>query len=217
MPSFQCQSCNTTFRVPQSALDKYPAWKPKFCREHSPKKNPSDMRRVKPFGRGRGAAREEHLTLAQVLEKYQDGPQHGVFTDGSSIPNPGRGGWGFVWVEEGEVREQRHGQEPATTNNRMELQALIEAYKLLPADENTTLFTDSRLCVNTITSWAPKWQSKGWKKKNGLIKNLELVQELYALDRAHPHCSVEWIAAHAGNRWNEYADSLATAWSRDVL
>ena len=206
MPTFQCQTCRAPFRVSKAALAKYPGWQPKYCREHSPKKR-----------RTSGSRREENLTLAQVLDKYDGGPQDGVFTDGSSVPNPGPGGWGVVWVEGGEVREARHGHEARTTNNRMELRALIEAFELLPEDADLRVYTDSRLCVDTITKWAPGWERKGWKKKGGEIKNLELVQELLALARAHPSARLTWIEAHAGNRWNEYADSLATAWLRDEL
>jgi len=211
MPRFQCQVCQAGFDIAQAALDKYPGWQPKYCREHSPRKSGRS-------GGGRGATlREENLTLDQVLAKYSGGPESGVFADGSAFPNPGRGGWGFVWVEDGEIRAQRHGHEARTTSNRMELTALIEAYKLLPGDASTVLHTDSRLCVDTITKWAPGWERKGWTKKGGAIKNLELVQELLALHRAHEGCSLEWIASHSGQRWNEYADSLATAWLRDEL
>jgi len=206
--AFQCSVCGATFDVPQTALDKYPGWKPKYCREHSPrKKRPASST----------WRQEENLTLAQVLAKYEDGPESGVFTDGSASPNPGPGGWGTVWVVAGEVREHRHGKEEHTTNNRMELTALVEAYRILPEDAAATVYTDSRLCVDSITKWAPNWERKGWKKKGGPIKNLELIQELLELFRAHPECPLEWIAAHSGNRWNEYADSLATAWQRDEL
>ncbi|MCB9914812.1 MAG: ribonuclease HI [Planctomycetes bacterium] len=223
MPSFECQVCRAAFDVPQKALDKYPGWTPKFCREHSPKKGGA----AKASGGGARARtrttkrdagpREEHLTRAQVLERYADGPADGVFTDGSSVPNPGPGGWGVVWVRGGEVRAERHGHEARTTNNRMELRALIAAFELLPEDAEEVVWTDSRLCVDTITKWAPGWEKRGWKRKGGEIANLELVQELYALARAHPRCALRWIEAHAGNRWNEYADSLATAWLRDEL
>jgi len=205
MPRFVCQVCGAPFELPPATLAKYPGWQPKYCRTHSPR------------GGSAAAAREENLTLAEVLAKYASGPQTGVFTDGSSVPNPGRGGWGVVWVERGEVVAQRHGHEPHTTSNRMELTALIEAYRLLPADAELVLFTDSRLCVQTVNDWAPGWERKGWRKKGGPIKNLELVQELLALHRAHPACTLEWIASHAGHRWNEYADSLATAWLREAL
>lgn len=214
MSSFECQVCGASFTVPDAALAKYPGWRPRYCREHSPRaqKGRPARRGGRPAGGG-----EEHLPLARVLERYTGGPDTGVFTDGSAIPNPGPGGWGVVWVEGGRVVEQRHGHEPRTTNNRMELTALIEAYRLLPEDARATVRTDSRLCVDTINAWAPGWERRGWKRKGGPIKNLELVQELYALARAHPGCKLTWIAAHAGNRWNEYADSLATAWMRDEL
>lgn len=199
--------------MPQKALDKFAGWKPKYCREHSPKKKAAGSRGGKRAGRVRGGARrEEHLTPAEVLAKYTGGPSSGVFTDGSSIPNPGPGGWGVVWVRDGEIQAERSGHDPQTTNNRMELTALIEAFRLLPPDAAETVRTDSRLCVDTIESWAPKWELAGWKRKTGPIKNLELVQELLALRRARPDCQLEWIAAHSGHRWNEYADSLATAW-----
>ena len=219
MPSFVCQTCGSSFDLPEQTLEKYPGWKPRYCRAHSPKAGKASKSGKASKGRRRprsgGATREENLTLAQVLETYTAGPDTGVFTDGSSIPNPGPGGWGVVWVESGEVREQRHGHDGRTTNNRMELQALIEAFRLLPEDAAVTVHTDSRLCVDTITKWAPGWEKKGWTKKGGEIKNLELVQELLALYRSHPDCKLLWIAAHSGNRWNEYADSLSTAWKRD--
>jgi ribonuclease HI len=214
MPEFQCTVCGENFKVPQPALDKFAGWEPKYCRKHSPSKKKKTARPAKRSG---GSKREEHLTCAQVLAKYDAGQRTGVFTDGSSIPNPGPGGWGMVWVEDGEIIAEAHGSDEQTTNNRMELQALIEAYKALPADAETTVYSDSRLCVDTITKWAPGWERKGWKKKGGEIKNLERVKELLVLYRAHPNCPLVWTAAHSGSRWNEYADSLATAWMRDAL
>ncbi len=219
MPSFQCQICGAAFDMGQSALDRFPGWRPRFCRAHSPRKSGASQggagrRRFVPRT---AFEREENLTLAQVLAKYEGGPASGAFTDGSSVPNPGPGGWGAVWVEAGEIRAARHGRHPKTTNNRMELTALIEAFRLLPDDAEVIVHTDSRLCVDTIEKWAPGWERKGWRKKGGEIKNVELVQELLAQRRAHPRCTLQWIAAHSGQRWNEYADSLATAWLRDTL
>jgi len=216
VPSFVCKVCGTSFDVPPAALEKYPDWTPAYCRDHSPARKPPARKRAssRPF---RAGGAEEHLTRAQVLERYTGGPDAGVFTDGSSIPNPGPGGWGVVWVEAGEVRAERHGHDPDTTNNRMELAALIEAFRLLPPDAAVTVYSDSRLCIDTVTKWAPGWERKGWRKKGGPIKNLELVRELYALAGEHPRCRLEWIAAHAGHRWNEYADSLSTAWMRDEV
>ena len=161
-------------------------------------------------------SREENLTVAEVLARYTQGPVEGVFTDGAAEPNPGPGGWGVVYVRGNAVVEERCGHEPHTTNNRMELRALIEGCDLVERGKRTILYTDSQLCVNTISKWAKGWEARGWKRKGGEIKNLELVQELYAALQKRPELELRWIAAHAGNRWNEYADSLATAYRRKI-
>jgi ribonuclease HI len=222
MPKFTCTVCSVEFDVPQPALDKFPGWKPRYCREHSPNKKKqaagSKSKTRKASSRRTATRTEENLTLAEVLATYKDGPDSGVFTDGSSSPNPGPGGWGWVWVEKGEILGSGHGHEAGTTtNNRMELSALIDAYKALPEDAEVAVHSDSRLCVDTITRWAPKWERNGWKRKGDPLKNLDLVKELLALYRSHPGCELVWIAAHSGDRWNEYADSLATAWMRDEV
>ncbi len=219
MPRFECQTCGEAFAVPQAALDKYPGWTPKYCRPHSPARKGNQAAPAKRAARG-GRPRPKHqegLTVAEVLARYTDGPQTGVFTDGGSHPNPGPGGWGMVWVETGEIRAQDHGHDPDTTNNRMELTALIAAYEALPEDAEVVIYSDSRLCVNTITQWAPAWERKGWKRKGEPLKNLDLVKPLLALYRKHPKCRLEWIAAHSGYLWNEYVDSLASAWRREEL
>ncbi len=159
----------------------------------------------------------QSLTLSEVLRKYKEGPDTGVFTDGGAQPNPGPGGWGVVYVVNGEIIDQKHGHDKDTTNNRMELTALIEGFKLLPPDAAITMYSDSDLCVKTINEWAPAWEKRGWKRKTGPIANLELVKELYALSRAKPGVKLQWIKAHNGFRWNEYVDSLASAWTRSDL
>jgi ribonuclease HI len=153
-------------------------------------------------------------TPEEVLRRHTSGPKDGVFTDGSCEGNPGPGGWGFVWVEGDEIVAQKHGEDPSTTNNRMELRALIEAYKMLPRDAAISIYSDSQICVNTVNEWAAGWAKRGWKRKTGPIKNLELVQELYALANDHPHVKLQWIRAHDGSKWNEYADALATTYMR---
>ena len=157
------------------------------------------------------------LTLEQVLAKYSDGPQDGVFTDGGSAPNPGPGGWGAVYVVDGEVVEQTHGHDPATTNNRMELTALIRGCALVPEGTTATLYSDSNLAVQSMNSWAKGWERRGWKRKTGPVENLDLVKELYYLLQSRPELHLRWIRAHDGSRWNEYADSLANAWRRTEL
>jgi ribonuclease HI len=158
--------------------------------------------------------RSELLTPDEVLQRYTGGPDTGVFTDGSCDPNPGPGGWGFVWVEEGRVIAEKCGFDPDTTNNRMELTALIEAFETLPGDGVFTVYSDSQLCVNTINQWAAGWEKRGWKRKTGPIKNLDLVKRLYALANEKPDIELKWIKAHDGSRWNEYADALASSYQR---
>ena len=159
----------------------------------------------------------DSYTIAEVLSKFSAGPDTGIFTDGSARPNPGSGGWGVVHVLKGEIRASLHGHEENTTNNRMELTGLINAAKIIEPREAVDIFTDSELCVNTMNQWAKAWEKNGWKKKSGPIKNLELVQELYFLLKDRPLIKLQWIKAHNGWKWNEYADSLSTAWTRDEL
>ncbi len=158
-----------------------------------------------------------NIPVAEILDRFSSGPQSGVFTDGGASPNPGPGGWGYVYVRDGKIISQQHGHHPDTTNNRMELTALIEAFKALPKDEFIEVFSDSNLCVQTVNEWAPAWERRGWKRKTGPIANLELVQELFALHKTHPQVKLKWIEAHNGWLWNEYADALATAWTRDEV
>lgn len=214
---FTCQSCGKEFDLPQHVLDRYPGWSPRQCRDcrngpsgNQPAPNPTPVRP--------SASKTRDLTLAEVLANFTEGPQTGVFTDGSSEGNPGPGGWGAVLVVDGQVVVQEYGAEAHTTNNRMELRAMIAGLQMIPANTPTDVYTDSELVVNILTKWAPGWKERGWKKKSsGPIANLELVKEAYQLVQAKPHANIRWIKAHSGFRWNEYADSLATAYRRDTL
>jgi ribonuclease HI len=215
VPSFVCQTCGREFAVPESTLAKYPGWQPKRCLTCKSQVRPAPAR---TWGRRTGSAsREENLSVAEVLAKYSAGPTDGVFTDGAAEPNPGPGGWGVVYVVGGSIVSERHGHEPHTTNNRMELRALIEGCALVPEGTKAVIYTDSQLCVNTITLWAKGWEARGWKRKGGEIKNIELVKELYALFARRSELELRWIQAHSGYRWNEYADALATAYRRSKL
>jgi ribonuclease HI len=156
--------------------------------------------------------------VEEVLSRFNDGPQTGVFTDGAAEGNPGPGGWGAVLVVDGQVVAEQHGSEPHTTNNRMELTAMVAGLKMLPPDAAADVYTDSQLVVNILTKWAEGWRQRGWTKKSpGPIANLELVKEAYDLSRARPDVAIRWVPAHSGYRWNEYADALATAYRRDVF
>lgn len=221
MSSPVCAKCGATFEVSADKQKKFPGWTPKECPKCWRASRPSKGGGTKGR-RGGGAGRtktlnEENLTTAEVLAKYDAGPADGVFTDGSANPNPGPGGWGAVYVNGGTVIEQAHGHEPDTTNNRMELRALHAGIELVPAGTPATVYTDSKLVVDTLTKWAAGWAARGWKRKSGPIKNLDLVKPLYALVLERPEITIQWIAAHSGNRWNEYADSLSTAYLREVV
>ena len=125
MAKFSCTVCSSEFVVPDQALEKYPGWKPKYCKEHSPKKA-SDPSKSKSFA---SVTLLNDLTLEEVLERFSEGPDSGLFTDGSSRPNPGPGGWAAVWVQNGKLENHAYGSETNTTNNRMELTAIIEGLK----------------------------------------------------------------------------------------
>ena len=94
-------------------------------------------------------------TTAQVLQRFTAGPTDGVFTDGGCIPNPGPGGWGAVYVVNGELIAQRHEHDPNTTNNRMEYTAILNALEMVPDHTPTIVWTDSNLAVRSLTEWAP--------------------------------------------------------------
>lgn len=150
-------------------------------------------------------------TLHELTRKHAgQGPQHGIFTDGSCHPNPGPGGWGAVAVSNGAVQWSLRGADKKTTNNRMELVAIIEALRRLPEGGVAVIYSDSNLCVRTLNEWAASWEKRGWKRPDGGdVMNLDLVQEAVQLKRARPNVSIQWLRGHAGSTWNEYADRLA--------
>lgn len=211
-----CRRCGTTFTLSEELRERYPGWVPSLCRDCHVQERGGGGERPQG-GRGRRGRIEDNLTIAEVLDRYDDGPDSGVFTDGSANPNPGPGGWGAVYVVDGEVIDQAHGQEPETTNNRMELTALLHGIELVPEGTPATVYTDSRLCHDTVTKWAAGWEKRGWKRKTGPVENLDLVRPLFERFRERPELTLEWVPAHSGYLWNEYADSLSTAYARDEL
>lgn len=128
------------------------------------------------------------------------------------MPNPGPGGWGVVHVVDNEIVVERSGHHPDTTNNRMELTALLEALDVIPEGTAVTVYSDSHLAIQTITEWAAGWEKRGWKRKSGPVENLDLVKQVFRGYRNRPEIKLEWIKAHVGYRWNEYADQLASRW-----
>lgn len=132
-----------------------------------------------------------------------------IYTDGGCEPNPGVGGWGAVLIASGH-RKELSGGEPDTTNNRMELTAAIEALKALKRPSTVCVHTDSQYVRLGITQWMADWKAKGWKRKTGAIKNLDLWQELDHLAQTH-HIEWLWVKGHSGVDENERCDELATA------
>ena len=152
--------------------------------------------------------------LDAVMQERR-GPQSGIFCDGSCNPNPGPGGWGVVAVRDAAVLWSDRGSDSRTTNNRMELHAIIEALRQTSPDEAVTIYSDSRLCVQTLNEWAASWERRGWTRSGGQTpENLDLVKEAFGLARARPKVEIRWLKGHAGSTWNEFADRLA-GWRGD--
>lgn len=131
-----------------------------------------------------------------------------VYTDGACKGNPGPGGWG-AWLKSGEHEREMFGGEPNTTNNRMELTAVIEALGSLKRQCHVTVYTDSEYVKNGITTWIHGWKARGWKTADKKpVKNVELWQKLDALAASH-HVTWRWVRGHNGDPGNERADQLA--------
>lgn len=149
-----------------------------------------------------------------------------VFTDGGAHnndgPNKGIGGWGVVILKDGNELTRLSGGAKDTTNNRMELLALCYALRWLIkngyAEEETTIQSDSQYTQNTVTTWMYGWAKKGWRTASGdPVKNVDIVQILYDL---YPKVNVKeykWVKGHAGHKWNELCDALATQEQQKIM
>ena len=131
-----------------------------------------------------------------------------IFTDGACRGNPGPGGWGALLRYQGKERKL-YGGAADTTNNRMELQAAIEALRALSESCQVVLTTDSVYVKNGITTWLEGWKQKGWKTAGKKpVKNVDLWQALDEQNQRH-HVDWRWVKGHSGHRENEIADQLA--------
>ncbi len=138
-----------------------------------------------------------------------------IYTDGGCDPNPGPGGWAALLMTrraDGSLYERElSGNDPDTTNNRMELTAAIEALKALNKPCVVTLHTDSEYLKKGITEWLANWVKKDWQtSKKTPVKNQDLWQALHAETLRHD-LSWEWVKGHAGNDYNERVDRLVAA------
>ena len=131
-----------------------------------------------------------------------------IYTDGACKGNPGPGGWG-AWLRAGVHEKELWGGEALTTNNRMELTAVIEALALLKQPSRVVVHTDSAYVKNGITTWIHGWKARGWTTADRKpVKNVDLWQKLDALRGRH-QVDWRWVKGHAGDPGNERADQLA--------
>ncbi|WP_353202454.1 ribonuclease HI [Polynucleobacter sp.] len=139
-----------------------------------------------------------------------------IYTDGSCKGNPGPGGWGVV-LRSGNHEKHLHGGEKHTTNNRMEMSAVIYALKALKQSSAVELWTDSQYVQKGVTEWLQGWKQRGWKTAaKSPVKNADLWQELDALLPNH-EISWHWVKGHAGHPGNELADQLANKGAEEFL
>jgi ribonuclease HI len=133
-----------------------------------------------------------------------------IYTDGACKGNPGPGGWG-AWLKSGATEKELFGGELNTTNNRMELQAVIEGLAALKRPCKVTLYLDSQYVRMGITEWIRGWKAKGWRTSTKQpVKNVELWQQLDKLVAEGGHqIEWRWVKGHSGDPGNERADALA--------
>jgi ribonuclease HI len=136
-------------------------------------------------------------------------PQVIIYTDGACSGNPGPGGWGAL-LRYGQHEKELSGGERATTSNRMELTAALQALQALKQPCQVTLYTDSEYLKRGVTEWMAGWRRRGWKRKEGELANADLWQ---ALDQAIQRHQIawHWVRGHANDRDNERVDTLARA------
>lgn len=131
-----------------------------------------------------------------------------IYTDGACSGNPGPGGWAAI-LKYGPHEKELSGGEEETTNNRMELSGVIAALGALTERCSVTLYTDSQYIERAINEhWLDGWKKRGWRRREGPVKNLELWQELDRLLGEHS-VAVRWVKGHAENEYNNRCDALA--------
>jgi ribonuclease HI len=133
-----------------------------------------------------------------------------IFTDGACSGNPGPGGWAAI-LRSGRHEKEFSGGEAATTNNRMELMAVIEGLRKLKRPSNVTIHTDSRYVMDGAAKWLKGWKTKGWKTADKKPVKNEDLWRLLDQEMARHQMAWRWVAGHSGHPENERADALARA------
>lgn len=133
-----------------------------------------------------------------------------IFTDGACSGNPGSGGWGAILSAKG-VEKELSGGEKDTTNNRMEMMAVIVALEALTQPCNVKIVTDSQYVMKGMQEWLPSWKKRSWKTAGKKpVKNVDLWQRMEKAAQQH-ELEWEWVRGHQGHAGNERADALAVA------
>jgi len=169
----------------------------------APARTPASRSASKPR-----VARTDHADAVSAFDTV-------IFCDGACEPNPGRAGSGMAVYRAGELAELWYGAyNPAGTNNTAELNALLRALMLakteIGAGKTVQVRSDSSYGLNAVTKWAAGWKKRGWRKAEGEIKNLEIIQELHALyEEIADDVNLKHVSAHVGIEGNELADRMA--------
>jgi ribonuclease HI len=131
-----------------------------------------------------------------------------IFTDGACSGNPGPGGWGAI-LRTGAHEKELSGGEKATTNNRMEMMAVIQGLAALTKPSQVTLYTDSRYVLDGATKWIKNWKKNGWKTADKKPVKNEDLWRLLEVEAARHEIAWKWVRGHDGHAENERADALA--------
>lgn len=137
------------------------------------------------------------------------------YTDGACSGNPGAGGYGVICLDENDILYSASYHNENTTNNRMELEAIIHVLDILEINNNpynsVIIYSDSSYCVNMLNNWIWNWSNNDWKNSKGQeIKNIDLVKKIFELLKKHPEVEMVHVDGHSGIVGNELADALAT-------
>lgn len=132
-----------------------------------------------------------------------------AYTDGGCRGNPGLGAWAYLLINTATgAALARAGSAADTTNNRMELSAVLGALRALRQDDTAILIrSDSKYTIDSCSTWLPGWKKRGWKRATGPLKNVDILQQLDA-ELARHRVRFEWVKGHAGDRGNEFVDQL---------
>jgi len=137
-----------------------------------------------------------------------------IWTDGACLGNPGPGGWAFVMLRYGRLQMELSNYNEHTTNNTMEYQAIFEGLRKTPEKSRIRIVSDSRLCINSLSSWWKNWELNGWlTRQKEPVKNREVIEKIVHLQRRRS-VSYHWVKGHGSARWNIHADRLACAAAR---